>query len=212
MVVKSQSALDRLQAALLNECRVASLTLHDGRAPQPGSMTALEPALACTASTLAALHGLFPEELEEDLYTTWRKMTGVGGQRELGLAAFTQLRALTLRFTWRSPRQLTATVLPASLEELTLAVDGWRALEPRRAPGAPLLIGFRRLPDLGQKLRRITFVGQQCWPLGSRDDEAENPERLQLPPSIQVFTHVLLAADVQVSCEMPSGQVASQAI
>ena len=163
---RSYLAPELLWAALLSSVPCASVRLHDSivwGSPSHGKLTS---ALAGSASTLVALHGLPDRELQDS--------------PDHGLASFTRLRALTLWQTQREGQALQAGWLPASLQELTLSCS--RQLGVMGSAVPPLLIGFSGL----QNMRRLTLSGYIEWPLGSRDDEENEPGRLQLPLSLEV--------------------------
>ena len=123
-------------------------------------------ALAGSASTLTALYGLTAEEL--------------GDSRQRGLAAFAQLRDLTLLQTELSPVALSAALLPASLEELDIAFADPAETGGPEAP--PLLAAFETLCSL----RRVTFTCFAHWVLGSSCADGTSPGQLQLPPGLEV--------------------------
>ena len=122
-------------------------------------------ALAGSASTLTALHGLpIPQPSDRP---------------RLGLTAFTRLRTLTLVHTLGSQQVAAAELLPTSLRELTLRCS---CLEAALDMKPPLLCGFSRLTNL----QRLTLVEYDGWLLGSRDAGADRPGRLRLPLSLKV--------------------------
>ncbi len=168
-VVKSQLELTRLQAELPG-IRIGELTLHASFAMQPESMPALMSALVSSVSTLVALRRL--------------PFAGPWPSTPPSWAAFTRLRVLSLRQRPESDRKLPASLLPASLEELTLLSDGpiHRHRRSRMRESPPLLVGFRSL----RKLRRITCIGPRGWPARCWDGDQEDPNRLQLPSSLDV--------------------------
>jgi len=113
--------------------------------PPPAAVPSqLLSALTASASTLVELHDL-----------------PLRDQLAVGLAAFTQLRVLTLRQTCRM-EALHAALLPASLEALTLQLN---LPDMAHAGGLdpPLFAGFDRL----RHLRRVTLVECTSWDLGS---------------------------------------------
>ena len=125
-----------------------------------------------SALTLTALHHLpLVEPWVEPGVDPW-----VQPDTGLGLAALTQLRALTLRQTWEDFAELRAEDLPPSLEDLTLVMQ-----HPHQEGGfgedLPAFVAFDRL----QNLRRIALseyvVLELRW------------HPALLPPSLEV--HVL---------------------
>jgi len=107
-------------------------------------------ALAGSASTLTALHNLPLREPPS-------------GAPMLGLVAFTQLRALSLRQTGHVD-VLRATNLPASLEDLELIMN-LADDEGTDWIGSPKFVAF----DSHQNLRRITLAGFPTWNIGGYD-------------------------------------------
>lgn len=173
MVFKSQLAPQLVRAAL-SSLPAASARLHSSLLMlPPGWPLMLVAALAGSASTLTALHGLPLIEL--------------AACSELGLAPFTRLRALTLCQTGSSPDVLFGTVLPASLEEVTLEFFDPRDPHANNSV-IPQFLGFSRL----HSLRRIVLAGHTSWALGSWDGEREFGSRLQLPPSFEVRSSAAL--------------------
>ena len=153
--------------AALSSMAAASVRLRYGRRlPPPKSQSRLLSALAGSAPTLAALHGL---------------RLVVDGLPP-GLPAFMRLRALTLCQTRTHCALLSATQLPPSLEDLTLALTVpaeqnicWASL--------PLLVSFEGL----RKLKRLTFADyNSSWQLSSRDDGEGDSDPVLLPLSLQV--------------------------
>ena len=135
----------QLLATLRSTC-FASMRLYNGYSDEQWPLLpALPPrivtALTRSASTLTALHDL-------PLVEPWEEADDTGP----GLAALTQLRALTLRLTWEGFAELRAEDLPPSLEELTLVMQ-----HPRDVflfwTDLPLFVAFDRL----HSLRRITL-------------------------------------------------------
>ncbi len=102
------------------------------------------------------------------------------------MAAFTQLRALTLCQTSDAlDEQLLASQLPRSVQELTLvgvAPDDKDSEPPDGTAFLPALVGFPGLHDL----RRLTFAAQESWDVSILDDEEGTPDPVHLPPSLQV--------------------------
>ena len=151
---------------VLSSARYASVNLHGSltevRPVPPESPALVVAALAGSASTLTALHGL--------------PLVEPADHPEPGLAAFTRLRVLTLRQTWAALEVLRVAQLPASLTELQLSVD------TNKRTSLPLFVGLDGLSSL----RRITSAGHVRWKLGSWDDEAEEPCELSLPSSFEV--------------------------
>ena len=179
LVFRKKATIKALRETLTS-VRVASVHLHRGIAlNQPTGTAAVMAALERSVSTLTALHGL-------------PMRTG----HHLGLAPFSQLRALTLRGTRYPPDFLRASDLPVSLREITF--DGaetpgcWRSGRAT-LPWFPNLCRHRGL-------RRVTLTNYEYWQLGTWDDAAEQPVALQLPPSLEVcavspvpVTHVTAA-------------------
>ena len=126
-------------------------------------------ALAGSASTLTALHGL--PLLSEHL--------------EMGLAAFSQLRAVTLRHTSHGIDRLHAAQLPLSLEELTLVLA--RPEADANNTSLPLLVDLDRLTNL----RRISFGNYCRRKLGSWDPPTRQRGPLHPAPSLKVCLVVL---------------------
>jgi len=140
---------------------------HDARVAllPPETLSPIVAAMARSAPTLTAIHGLpLPE--------------GPGCQ----LGAFTQLQVMTLATKHKSPEVLRASQLPPSLEDLTLLAPEGTSYNPQT--GLPFFAALDRL----QNLRRITFVDYGIWWLGSWDLEEGQPCPLQLPPSLEVRT------------------------
>ncbi len=141
----------------------------------PPAFRSLVRALAGSAPTLTALHGLPLVELQDSVPP--------------GLAAFTQLRALSPVPDGGLPASPVSNTAAGGLEELTLAftylpAEGFCSREP------PLLMGFAA--GL-QHLRSITLAEYYSWPLGSSRDAAEDePVRLQLPLRLEVGTACLV--------------------
>jgi len=153
--------------ALMPSICAASVTLPDSTRLLSTSPTTLAHALAGSASTLTALHGL--------------PMPQPSDRPQLGLTAFTRLRTLTLVHTLGSQQVVAAELLPLSLRELTLRCT---CLEAAPDMQPPLLCSFSRLTNL----QRLTLVEYDEWLLGSRDAGADRPGRLRLPLSLQVWT------------------------
>ena len=109
------------------------------------------------------------------------------------LAAFTRLRALTLRETRASPDVLRAAELPSSLTDITL--DGARA----SSAGLPWFVGLDQL----RNLQRLTFAAYQCWRLGSWDDDTEQVGPLQLPPCLRARTIAAVSSAPHASGTVP---------
>jgi len=121
----------------------------DGQWPPPATAASqVVSALASSASTLVELHDL-------------PMVKPALGQQAVGLAAFTRLRVLTLRETYRMAA-LHATLLPASLEDLTLQLN-LPNMDFSVGMGPPLFADFARL----RHLRCITLVEFANWRLGS---------------------------------------------
>ena len=176
-VINRRLSLDRFKAAL-SSVRFASVEMRDALRLLPShAPSAVVPALAHSASTLTALHGL--------------ALTGLEYRR---LTAFTQLRVLTLCGTEGFGGLLRAEHLPASLEDLTLrlSVDYGtfegpddstdEALDESTYRAMPAFIGFNSLC----RLRRITLFRYDRWHLATWDDEEKEMSPVQLPPSLAV--------------------------
>ncbi len=167
-VFRSQLTLEQLQAAL-SSVPVASVVLHSSLLTLlPASSSVAVPALAHSALTLTALHGLPLPELPDS--------------HGLQLAAFSQLRALTLHHKRDSVRVLRATHLPPSLLEITVSVhkppnDYFAGMHMP----PPLLVDFDRL----HSLRRVSLACYTEWQLQSWSDQDQTIP-VQLPPSLQV--------------------------
>ncbi len=156
---------ERLRVILSSSC-YASVNLHktltaERQAPLE-SPSLVVAALAGSAHTLTALRGL--------------PLVEPSDHPELGLAAFTRLRALTLRQTSAALEVLRVTQLPASLTELRLSAKAGSQ------PSLPLFIGLDRLSSL----RVLTLAGHTSWMLRSWDDDGNEGCRLRLPPSLKV--------------------------
>ena len=163
VVFTSQRTAEQLRAAL-SSVRIASVRLHDSLSELPPAATAaVMSALTGSASAVTALHGI-----------------PLRGRQRLGLTAFTQLRALTLRRRDppdpRDPRHiLRATELPSSVRDLTLDSGQFDVRD---------LASFAGLEKL-HNLRRITLRGySSSWHMVTWEDEQRRP--LQLPPSLAV--------------------------
>jgi len=165
VVSRPQLAQERLHEAL-SSVFIASARLPDSvTCLPPHAMSAVVSALARSAATLTALHGLpMPDGPAYDQ-----------------LAAFTQLRVVTLRVTSDSPDVLRAGQLPPSLEQLTLQAPA-QGYSSGVNTGLPWFCGCDQL----RSLRRITFAGYGVWRLGSWDPITEQPCPLQLPPGFEV--------------------------
>ena len=170
MAFRSHLTPERLRAAL-SSVSVASMTLHNSPMQPPRVPPGLVSALAGSAPTLTALHGLPTAELQSE--------------SQLPLAAFPRLRALTLRQTRNSPGVLPATLLPPSLKEFALTYSDAPNDGDHNRPMR--LVGF----DALSQLRRITLAGHTFWPLGTWFYEGDPPQRLRLPASLQAW-HFLI--------------------
>jgi len=163
----------QLQAVLTSErfCGVRLYySVQDEQWPPPPQLPPLVvSALAGSASMLTALHDLPLIEPRS-------------GSPELVLAAFTQLRELSLRQTWHLD-VLRAAELPASLEDLQLIMDipdNTDALINEDPP--PFFEAFDRL----HSLRRITLTDFRSWQLHSWDDTESHWHPAPPPPSLEV--------------------------
>jgi len=122
----------RLEAAGRSGARFGSAHVHLSATeqwPQPSDTpSGIVSALAGSAATLTALHGLPLVKPPAGGDPVW--------------AAFTELRDLSLRQTWRQMDVLRATELPASLQDLKLVMNIAEYIEieieintPGRSPG-----------------------------------------------------------------------------
>ncbi len=155
--------LERLLSVLASGCfgHVSLGHRRTAEAPPPEMPTQIVAALTGSSSSmLTAFHNL-PLVQPED-------------QPPAALAAFTQLRTLTLRQTWDGPNILRLAQLPASLEELTLTP----AAKPEDI-SVPVFVDLDSLPSL----RRITCASYLGWELGSGDWERRP---ICVPPSFEV--------------------------
>ena len=165
VVVPSQLTLEQVHAAL-SSVSVASLTLDRSLLLLlPASSSVAAAALARSATTLTALHDLPLAELPDS--------------HGLQLAAFSQLRVLTLHHWRDSVRVLRATHLPSSLLDVTVSVH----VPPNKYSGGtpPLLVDFDRLLNL----RRISFASYADWQLKSCSDQ-DGTIPVLFPPSLEV--------------------------
>ena len=166
--------MEQLQAALARDY-ITAVTLHDSVSKlDPDALSAVHAALAASASSLTAIHGLPGVKL-------WFSPESV-------FTAFTRLRALSLCQRRGSGTVLRAGQLPAGLEELTLTA-GVTLDEPTtggigRHP--PTLVGFRE----ARNLRRLAFVNYRHWDLGFRVTDEELGGLVHLPPRLEVRLHV----------------------
>ncbi len=129
-------------------------------------------ALAGSAATLTTLHGLPLGVAQRD-------------RPHPGLAAFTQLRALTLQQMEARPKALRAAHLPASLEQLTLATqaDEDGDYMHRQLPALGALNGLTRL-------RRLSLAGfEQFW-MRTEDGAEGYFQQIQFPQSLEVHTMI----------------------
>ena len=172
LVCQPQLTPAQLQAALSSASFIGVRLQHDPLVQPPPELPSLiVAALAGSASELIALHGL-------------PMLAPQQGQPEVTLAAFTRLRALTLRQATDSPGLwLRAAALPASLEDLKLFQDPDNQLNPFRK--TPLLSGFDKL----RSLQRMTVVNyHDCFLATAEDGEdwklLTRPARLL--PSLRV--------------------------
>ena len=169
LVLKPGLDSKQLRAAL-RTISVTALTLHHSFVQQEPTYGELVWALAGLSSTLTALQGLPLEELHDS--------------KPHGLAAFTRLRALTLRRQSDEYGAVRARLLPQSLTALRLeaADPGAANLQP------PRLIAMGRL----QHLRAITIVGHVGCRLSYEDHEEECFG--SIPQSLEVQTSLSYAA------------------
>ncbi len=168
LVFREEQTAEQLHAVLAS-APLASVQLHEsvGKLP-PDSLAMVTSALAGSAATLAALRGFPLVELQ--------------GSPDGGLAAFTQLRALSLRQNLEAPRILHAAQLPASIEELTLIGDAVLNEFTNDPYIPPTLVGFRSL----HSLRRITLMHYHEWRWGVADAAEAQQVPGHLPPSLEV--------------------------
>ena len=170
IICSTQLPAHELQAALAS-IRLASVTLHDSvtRLPPAAQITLLS-AMMGSAPTLTAIHGLPLGHLQDGEATA--------------LTAFTRLRALSLCQQLRSDSSLRARQLPASVEELTVAIGtDYHAHMEHGTAGPPFtLVGFHELVSL----RRISFCNRFHWNINFSDD-GRTGRLLHLPPNLEVL-------------------------
>ncbi len=158
----------QLLSALSRGC-IASVQLHDSvMRAEPELQSSVVSALACSASTLTALHGLCLAGTAADA-------------QHPRLAALSRLRDLTLCHWDDCVAVLQAAHLPSSLKELRVEEHG---AAHRRAPAVlPPLVSLDRL----RNLRRLTFAqhSRKLWQLYSLDDDQRRIP-VQLPQSLEV--------------------------
>ena len=143
-------------------------SVQDEQWPPPPQLPPLVvSALAGSASMLIALQNLPLVEPSS-------------GDPELVLAAFTQLRELSLRQTWHMD-VLRATNLPASLEDLQLIMNLPDFVDAL-GQDPPLFEAFDRLHNL----RRITLTDYWSWNLGRWNDAQTRWHPAMLPRSLEV--------------------------
>ena len=165
-VFQSELTLEQLQAALCS-VSVASVVLHSSLLTQlPALSSVAVAALAPSASTLTALHGLPLPELPDS--------------HGLQLTAFSQLRALTLHHWRDSVKILRATHLPPSLLDITASVHTPHS-HYTQGMQLPLLVDFDRL----HSLRRMSFVSYTVCKLESWSDQ-DGTIPVLLPASLEV--------------------------
>ena len=144
-----------------------------GQWPPPAAVPSqLVSALAGSASTLVELHDL-----------------PLVGEQAVGLAAFTRLRVLTLRQA-SEMRALPSTLLPASLEDLTLISHlptAWHGLGDR----PPHFTNCDRL----RRLRRITLAEFAHWSLASPGGGHGERHPAPFPQSLEVRAPLLSLRD-----------------
>jgi len=163
----------RLETAAQSGACFGSVHVHLSATPQwpPPSDTPsrILSALAGSAATLTALHGLPLVK------------PPAGGDPGLGLAAFTELRDLSLRQTWREMDVLQATDLPASLQDLKVVMNiaEHKGIPIGQLQAPPLFVAFDRL----QSLRRVTLAGYRLLNLGKWGRRLDCPP---LPASLEV--------------------------
>jgi len=165
---------ERLKVAL-SHVPLAGVTLPNTASVLSTPPTVFVSALAGSAATLTALHGL----------PLVRLQCSVG-------EALPRLRALTLRHRHLdTPLVLDAKLLPAELEQLTLTFSG--VLDPYYYESTPALVSSL---DRLQSLRQIIFAGAYIWPHRRWEwDRVEAPlDRLQVPRGVEVCTVVHVRA------------------
>ncbi len=170
LVCEQQLTPAQLQAALSSACFIGVRLQHDPLVqPPPDLPSLIVAALAGSASELIALHGLpllAPQQ----------------GHPAVTLAAFTRLRALTLRQATDAPGfSLRATDLPASLEDLTVFQDPDEHLSAFTTE-PPLLNGFDNL----RNLQRITLDHCPFYNLATARDGDLLERPAPLPPTLKV--------------------------
>ena len=172
MTWEQQQEPEQLRATLTSSSFLAVRLEQDSEAAVPPELPSLiVAALAGSAPELAALHGL--------------PLLAPQGHPEVTLAAFTRLRALTLRQTTDSLGRLRAADLPASLVELTLFQDLLDRDDVDQL-NPPLFVAFDEL----RSLRRITLDQYEAWHLSSTEGEQHSKGPVLLPPSFRVRTGV----------------------
>jgi len=160
----------QLRATLTSSSFLTVRLEQDSEAAVPPELPALiVAALAGSAPELAVLHGL--------------PLLAPQGHPEVTLAAFTRLRALTLRQTTESIGRLRAADLPASLVELTLCQDLLDQDDVDQL-NPPLFI------DELRSLQRITLDQYCTWHLRSTEGEQHSKGPVLLPASFRVRTGV----------------------
>ena len=165
---ESELTLVRLEAATESGACFASVHVHLSareRWPPPSDTPSrIVSALAGSAATLTALHGL--PLMEGQLRSA------------AGLGAFTRLRALSLLQATQGSelRSLQAAQLPTALEQLKLT-------QTVADPSLPIFADLDRLSSL----RQLTFADNIIWDSGA---DRQNRRPLRVPPSFQVFTVV----------------------
>ena len=171
VVCRAELTPQQLRTAL-SSIPLASLKLHDSVALlPPETLSPIVSAIARSASTLVALHGL--------------PRTRIQRGAAIGLAAFTRLRSLTLRQTTNQPARLQAAHLPPSLQELTLSMDVPRFEAALFTCCLPKLVAVDGL----HSLRRITLANQRCnrwYNLDGHGHDEEERSCPLLPPSLKV--------------------------
>ena len=162
----------RLEAAAQSGARFGSVHVHlsatEQLPPPSDAASRIASALAGSAATLTAL------------YNVPLVKPPPGGDLGLGLAAFTELRDLSLRQMWEDMDILPATDLPASLQDLRLVMDiaEYRGIPYGLLQSLPPFVAFDRL----QSLRRITLTEYRLLNLG-KWERLEDPP---FPPSLEV--------------------------
>ena len=168
VVFQSRLASRRLRSALA-AVPLGDVELHHSLMKlHRRTLSAVVSALATSAATLTALRALPLEAALRD-------------RPQLGLAALTQLRAVSFYQAVNALEGLQATHLPTSLQKLELICFDPEEAEDWDHPMPPALIDFDRLHNL----RRISLSLYASWQLSSRDNETGSLRPPQLPQSME---------------------------